>query len=175
MQQTTSSKAPSPHTTKDQPQQSKQIGKQAQSEKAESTPPPKDKSAKQTKPTVHGEGAKNPARSTAANQLGQQHQKMASKAEGHKKQTSREKGKLSYKFKASVQSSSGQKMTNASTAKHSVEKNKESLRANSEQNATDGSKPKLTANTRPEAKVNKEILAGKDNEKHVRAATTPEK
>ncbi|KAJ8426636.1 hypothetical protein Cgig2_020572 [Carnegiea gigantea] len=72
-------------------------------------------------------------------------------------------------------SSSGQKMTSSTAAKHAVKYKNESLRADSEQKATDGSKPKLTAKTRPEPKVNKEVLAEKDDEKHVGAAITPEK
>ncbi|KAJ8433431.1 hypothetical protein Cgig2_024767 [Carnegiea gigantea] len=59
--------------------------------------------------------------------------------------------------------------------KHALEQKKESLRANGEQKATDCSKPKLTAKTRPEPKANKEISVEKDTEKRVGATTTPKK
>ncbi|KAJ8433425.1 hypothetical protein Cgig2_024761 [Carnegiea gigantea] len=100
---------------------------------------------------------------------------MASKVEGPQKQTSEEKQKFFDKVKANVLSSSGQKMTSAPAAKHTVKQKKESLRADGEQKAIDGSNAKLIAKTRLKPEANEEILAKKDNKKHVGASTTPKK
>ena len=66
-------------------------------------------------------------------------------------------------------------MTSGPATKHAVEYKNAGLRADSEQKATNGSKPKLTAKTSLESKVTKEVLAEKIVEKHVGAAITPEK
>ena len=70
---------------------------------------------------------------------------------------------MSDKVKAIMKSSSSQKTTIAPAAKHTVEEKKESLRAGCEQKVTNDGKPKLIVKTRLEHKVNKEVLAEKDD------------
>ena len=65
-------------------------------------------------------------------------------------------------------------MTSSLATKKVVEQKKERLRADSEQKATDGSKPKVTKKTKPKPKAKKKVLVEKDDEKYV-GATIPSK